>query len=494
MRKAFPSPFLLAAALLVAPLFAGAQAHAETAAPTAAPASAKPNIVYILADDLGWKDVGYHGSDIRTPNIDSLAAGGVRLNEFYAQPLCTPTRAALMTGRYPFRYGLQTLVIPSGYTYGLPTDEWLLPQALHDAGYYTAIVGKWHLGHADRKFWPTQRGFEYQYGPMIGELDYFTHEQHGVTDWFREGKLLKEKGYATQLLGNDAEKLIRAHDPKKPLFLYLAFTSPHTPYQAPQEYLDRYPNIADKNRRAYAGMITCMDDQIGRVLKALDDKGMRDNTIVVFQSDNGGTTDSKFTGEGDVKGPLPPDNGPYREGKGSVYEGGTHVPALISWPGHLKHGSYDGILHVVDMYPTLAALAGASTAKTKPLDGFDFWPALTQGKPDPRSEVVYNLEPYRAALREGDWKLVWYPTLPSRTELFDLKTDPGEKNDLAARKPEKAAEMKKRIEELATAAAPPMLLQAEFKNAMGRLKLPPALPDENSQDSPAAPVAAPAAH
>jgi arylsulfatase A-like enzyme len=145
-------------------------------------AEAKPNIVFIVADDLGWKDVGFHGSDIKTPTLDKLAAGGARLEQFYAQPMCTPTRAALMTGRYPLRYGLQTAVIAAAHTYGLPTDEWLLPQALKDAGYKTAIVGKWHLGHADWKYWPRQRGFDHQYGPRIGEIDYFEHEAEGVTD------------------------------------------------------------------------------------------------------------------------------------------------------------------------------------------------------------------------------------------------------------------------------------------------------------------------
>ena len=153
-----------------------------------------PNIVYIVADDLGWKDVGYHGSDISTPSIDRLAATGARLEQFYAQPMCTPTRAALMTGRYPFRYGLQTLVIPSGHTYGLPLDERLLPQALKDAGYETAIIGKWHLGHGDPKFWPRQRGFDYQYGPLIGEINYFTHEPHDVLAWYRTNKAVREAG------------------------------------------------------------------------------------------------------------------------------------------------------------------------------------------------------------------------------------------------------------------------------------------------------------
>jgi len=151
------------------------------AAPAATPA--RPNIVYIVADDLGWKDVGFNGcADIKTPNIDALAKQGARFSQFYAQPMCTPTRAGLMTGRYPFRYGLQTAVIPSVSDYGLDTSEWLMPQALKEAGYKTAIIGKWHLGHADKKFWPKQRGFDYQYGAMIGELDYFTHEEHGMLD------------------------------------------------------------------------------------------------------------------------------------------------------------------------------------------------------------------------------------------------------------------------------------------------------------------------
>ena len=256
---------------------------------TPAVAQTKPNIVFILADDLGWKDVGYHGSDIKTPNIDELAQTGVRLEQFYSQQICTPSRAALMTGRYPLRYGLQMAVIPSAGRYGLATDEWLLPQALKQAGYQTAIVGKWHLGHIDRKYWPNQRGFDYSYGPLIGEIDHFKHESHGVTDWYRNNKLLKEPGYDTQLFGAEAVRLINAHDTKSPLFLYLAFTAPHTPYQAPQSYLDKYKGIADPQRRAYAAQITAMDDEIGKVIEALKKRKMRDNTLIFFVSDNGGT-------------------------------------------------------------------------------------------------------------------------------------------------------------------------------------------------------------
>jgi arylsulfatase A-like enzyme len=442
----------------------------------------KPNIVYILADDLGWKDVGFHGSDIKTPNIDRLAQTGARLEQFYAQPMCTPTRAAQMTGRYPFRYGLQTAVIPSGHTFGLATDEWLLPQALKEAGYETAIIGKWHLGHADRKYWPKQRGFDYQYGPLIGEIDYFTHKQHGVLDWYRNNKPVNEQGYSTTLLGNEAVKLIKAHDPGVPLYLYLTFNAPHTPYQAPQAYLDRYKNIADPSRRAYAAMITAMDDEIGRVVAALEKKGMRDKTLIVFQSDNGGTRNAMFAGEGDMsKIKIPVDNGPYRDGKGSLYEGGTRVVALANWPGKIKPGStVDGMIHVVDMYPTLAGLAGAPTGKSKPLDGLDVWPTISEGKVSPRTEIVYNVEPFRAGIREGDWKLIWRTPLPEAIELYNITLDPSEKNDVAAANPDKVAALQKRANELAATMAKPLLLQAEFGAMRERLHMPPALPGEEA--------------
>lgn len=442
----------------------------------------QPNIVYIVADDLGWKDVGFQGSDIRTPNLDKLAQQGVRFTEFYAQPMSTPTRAALMTGRYPLRYGLQTIVIPSGHTWGLPTDEWLLPQALGEAGYYTAIVGKWHLGHGDQKYWPRQRGFDYQYGPLIGEIDYFTHQQHGVVDWYRNNEKVVEEGYSTTLIGNEAVKLINGHDTAKPLYMYLTFNAPHTPYQAPQEYLDQYKNITDPSRRAYAGSITAMDDQIGRVVAALQKKGMRENTLIVFQSDNGGTRNAMFAGELDMsKVKIPCDNGPYREGKGTLYEGGTRVVAMANWPGHINPGVVNGMIHVVDMYPTLVGVAGAKLGKNKPLDGMDMWPTISEGKPSPRTEIVYNVEPFRGGVREGDWKLVWRTLLPSAAELYNLQQDPSEKNDLAAQYPDKVTAMQKRINELAGQMEKPKVLLVEFDAMRKRLALPPALPGEELQ-------------
>jgi arylsulfatase A-like enzyme len=450
-------------------------------------AAGKPNIVHIVADDLGWKDVGFNGcTDIKTPNLDKLAAEGAKLAQFYVQPMCTPTRAALLTGRYPFRYGLQTAVIPSVSDYGLDTTEWLLPQCLGGSGYSTAIIGKWHLGHADRKYWPRQRGFDYQYGAMIGELDYFTHEEHGVLDWYRDNEPVRERGYTTQLLGQDAVEYINRQTADKPFYLYLAFNAPHTPYQSPKEYTDRYPGIADPTRRTYAGMVTCLDDEVGRVVAALDSKGLRGNTLVIFHSDNGGTRNAMFAGVmADMsKVKIPCDNGLYRDGKGSLFEGATRVCALANWPGHIKPGTVDGVIHAVDLYPTLAALAGASTAKCKPLDGVNVWDTISNGTPSPRSEFVYNLEPFRAALRQGDWKLIWRTTLPTSVDLYDLSKDPSEQTNLAASHPDKVLAMQQRLDALAKEAAKPLFLVDQFKVVMRNMNGEPVLPTDDGYGDP----------
>jgi arylsulfatase A-like enzyme len=466
-----------------ASVIAGVAMCLSSIAPAQAqPATAQhPNIIYILADDLGWKDVGFHGSDIKTPNIDRLAQGGASLDQFYAEPMCTPTRAALMTGRYPFRYGLQTLVIPASMTYGLPTDEWLLPQALKKVGYSTALIGKWHLGHASSKFWPMRRGFDYHYGALLGEIDYYTHKIGGKTDWYRNEKVVNEQGYVTTLLGEDAVRYIDKQPAAKPFFMYLAFTAPHTPFQVPQKYLDMYPNISDANRRSYAAMITAMDEQIGHVVEALQKRGMRDNTIIIFHSDNGGNQSSQLSGESEVKGKLPADNGPYRGGKGDLYEGGTRVASLINWPGKIKPGTVvDQMIHVVDYYPTLVKLTGGSATDGKPLDGLDVWSTISDGKPTPHDELIYNVEIFRGAIRRGDWKLFWRATLPSKLELYNIAQDPGEKNNVADQNPDKVRELQNRINELSGGMAKSLLLQGLFqqimKTTMGQ---PPALPNED---------------
>jgi len=455
--------------------------HGTTASPVGSDPESRPHIIHIVADDLGWGDVGFNGcADIKTPNLDALAAGGAKFTQFYVQPMCTPTRAALLTGRYPFRYGLQTAVIPSVSAYGLDTDEWLLPQALKEAGYTTGIIGKWHLGHADKKWWPRQRGFDYQYGAMIGELDYFTHEEHGVLDWFRNNEPVREEGYTTTLLGKDAERFIEEHDASAPLYLYLTFNAPHTPYQAPQEYIDRYSKIEDPTRRTYAGMVACLDDEIGRVMAALDRKGMRDNTLIIFHSDNGGTRNAMFTGVmADVsKITLPCDNGPYREGKGMLYEGGTRVCAFANWPGRIRAQTVDGLIHAVDLYPTIAVLAGASTAKCKPLDGVNVWGTIASGQPSPRSEIIYNIEPFRGAVRHGDWKLVWKAVLPSSVELYNIAQDPSETTNVAASHPDRVTALQNRLNALAAEAAKPLFFIDQFNLIMTNMKGEPVMPFE----------------
>ena len=417
----------------------------------------KPNIVVILADDLGNADLGYRGSDIKTPNIDKLANDGVRLESFYGQPVCTPARAALMTGRYPMRHGLQTLVIFPSHTYGLPTDERTLPQALKEAGYRTAMVGKWHLGHADRKYWPQNRGFDHYYGNLVGEVDYFTKERGGLIDWQRNGEFLKEDGYFTTLIGNEAVTLIEKHDVSNPLFLYVASLAPHAPYQAPQDAIDRYRSIQDEKRRLYAAMITALDDQIGRIVAALEKKNMRENTIIIFSSDNGGATSALFaTGarsdeergqSGGVElGTKPPaSNGIFRGGKGSLHEGGVRVPTIFNWPGRLKPRTVNEPLHMVDVMPTLLALAGGKGSPDRPFDGKDIWPTLAEGKPSPNDDILINVEAIRGAIRKRNWKLVKLATLPGKTELFDLSNDPGEQNNLSDRHPEIVRDLESRL-------------------------------------------------
>ena len=400
-------------------------------------ADTKPNIVVILADDLGNADLGYRGSDIKTPNIDKLAQDGVRLDSFYGMPVCTPSRAELMTGRYAMRYGLETLVIFPSHTYGLPTDERTLPQALKDAGYDTAMVGKWHLGHADQKYWPQNRGFDHFYGNLVGEVDYFTKERGGIVDWQRDGKFLKEDGYYTDLIGNEAVSIIDHHDTSKPLFLYVASLAPHAPYQAPQELIDGYKDLAgDTHRHTYAAMITDLDTQVGRIVDALKQKGMLDNTLIIFSSDNGGATSALFaTGarspeEREESGGVgleekpPASNGDLRGGKGSLHEGGVRVPTIFYWPAKLKPRVVDEPLAMVDVMPTVLALAGAHGSEDHPFDGKDIWPTLAEGAPSPHEDILINVEAFRGAIRKGNWKLVKIALLPGKTELFDLSKDP----------------------------------------------------------------------
>ena len=424
-------------------------------------ASAAPHIVFLLADDLGWSDVGWHGGDIATPNIDRLAASGAKLEQFYVQPVCSPTRAALMTGRYPMRYGLQVSVIRPWAQYGLPLEERTLPQALKSAGYATAIVGKWHLGHFERAYLPTQRGFDRQYGHYNGALDYFTHERDGGLDWHRDDRALREEGYATTLLGDEAVRLISAHDPATPLFLYVPFNAPHSPLQAPESYVERYRHIADSKRRAYAAMVHCLDDQVGRITAALDQRGMEKDTLIIFSSDNGGPAPGRVTM-----------NTPLRAGKGTIYEGGMRVCAFATWPGHIPAGTTNKEpMHAVDWYPTLVKLAGAPASQKLAPDGLDLWPTLTQGAKSPHDAILLmGTTPGRAAVRMGDWKLLLNasetnaveaatadekPVKENGVELYNLADDISESKNLAGAQPQKVKELRARLDSFLKNAVPP---------------------------------------
>ena len=443
----------------------------------------KPNIVIILADDLGNADLGYHGSDIRTPNIDKLAAGGVRLESFYGMPVCTPARAELMTGRYAMRYGLQTLVIFPSHSFGLPTDERTLAQALKDVGYQTAMVGKWHLGHADRKFWPQNRGFDHFYGNLVGEVDYFTKERGGIVDWQRDGKFLKESGYFTTLIGNEAVNIIENHDTSKPLFLYAASLAPHAPYQAPKQDIDAYKNAAgDEHRHTYAAMITGLDTQVGRIVAALKQKNMLDNTLIIFSSDNGGATSALFatgarspeereeSGGVELGAKTPASNGDLRGGKGSLHEGGVRVPTIFYWPAKLKPRTVNEPLDMVDIMPTVLALAGAKGDPDHPFDGKDIWPTVAEGQPSLHEDVLINVEAFRGAIRKGDWKLVKIALIPGKTELFDLAKDPGEQTNVADQFPEIVSDLQARLLAYAKQQKPSLWIKAQpaFLGAQGK--------------------------
>lgn len=412
--------------------------------------AAKPNIVFILSDDQGWADVGWHGSEIQTPHLDKIAAAGAKLDQFYVLPVCTPTRAALLTGRYPMRMGLQTGVVRPYAQYGLPLEERTLPQALREAGYTTAICGKWHLGHFRPEYLPTRRGFDHQYGHYNGAIDYDKLERDGGADWHRDDKVCHDEGYSTSLIAKEAVRLINEQAKDKPLFLYVPFNAPHTPLQVPEEYKAPYAGLPEP-RRTYAGMLAAMDEAIGRILAALDEAGIRENTLIIFASDNGGEEPGKVSS-----------NRPLRGGKYTLYEGGVRVCAAAAWPGHIKAGStISEPIHMVDWYPTLLKLAGASLDQKLPLDGLDIWPTLTEGKPSPHEEILLNAEPKRGAVRVGDWKLVINGAdarsrkAGPRVELFNLAEDPNEKRNLAAEQPEKLQALRARYEALAAQAVPP---------------------------------------
>lgn len=392
-------------------------------------ASAQPNIVFVLADDLGWNDVGYHGSEIRTPHIDALVEQGLELDRYYAFPLCSPTRAALMTGRSPLRLGVDVPIEASG---GLPLDEHLLPESLRSAGYQTFLSGKWHLGLESVASHPYRRGFDRSYGHLGPSVDYFSHVWNGGLDWHRDGAVLQEDGYTTDLIAAQAARYIKERDKTAPLFLYVSFNAPHTPLQAPEEYLSRNAHIEDLHRRTYAAMVTALDDGVGDIVSALEAEGIARDTLLVWSSDNGAGRN--------VGG----SNLPLRGGKGNVFEGAIRVPAAVRWPGALPEGErFDQMITALDWFPTLVSAAGIATASEQPFDGLDMWRALRSGEQVDRGSVLIGATGNFAVFRDG-WKYVESTlrrTGETQTFMFRIDDDPLEERNLLDAEPERAREL-----------------------------------------------------
>ncbi len=413
----------------------------------------RPNILVVVTDDLGWGQPGFNGgTEVGTPNLDRIANEGVKLTQFYVSPGCSPTRSALLTGRHYWKTGGVKEAATRGLDVGVLLDERLMSEALRDAGYETWAIGKWHLGQWHLAHLPLQRGFDHHYGMYSGFITYGSHRHLGALDWHRNGRPVIERGYSTFLKAEEAVQLIGRHDGRDPFFLYLAFNAAHGPDGAPEEYVERYADAAEPVQRA---QVKALDDALGWVLDALEDKGVLDDTLVVYLNDNGGTTRAGS-------------NAPYRGLKGSFHEGGIRVPAAMRWPGRIPEGSEsDALLHVVDVFPTLAGLAGASTTDGLPLDGLDAWQAIAAGAESPRQELAHS----RKVIRVGDWKLLdtngesYGGRWSSRRQLYNIAEDPYEKTNLAGSEPAKVAELRTRLthhREAARGAAPAAQMPEEL--------------------------------
>jgi arylsulfatase A-like enzyme len=444
-------PFGLLAAIWLA------SADIYSRSPRAAEVSAKPNIVVIIADDLGYADVSTYGLQrIPTPHIDALAGQGVLFTHGYvAAPVCAPSRAGLMTGRYPQRFGFEYNTGPTREVeknYGLAVGEITLGAALRELGYHTGAIGKWHLG-PNKDFYPTNRGFDEFYGFLPGATAYIdagrpevvAHEIEGENARTRNAlsRIVRgpnrevvnnEDKYLTEELAREASDFIRRNS-AKPFFLYVAFNAPHTPFQVTRKYYDRFPEITDRKQRIYTAMIGALDDGIGQIAKTLEEAGVADNTILVFLSDNGCEIFAGLCG-----------CEPLRGTKFTEYEGGVRVPFLMRWPAKLHAGGiYREPISSLDIFPTAIAAAGGKLAGDRVYDGVDLLPYLTgRNKSRPHPELYWMRRP-NVAVSDGEWKL-WYSESGQFNYLFDLKNDPNEKENLYEQNPAKVAELKAKLE------------------------------------------------
>jgi arylsulfatase A-like enzyme len=403
--------------------------------------AAKPNVMVIIADDLGYHDVGFQGSqEIPTPHLDKLAARGLRCtNGYVSHSFCSPTRAGILTGRYQHRFGHENnpAWLPESTSAGLSLNETTFPTLMKQAGYTTGAVGKWHLG-AHPQFHPNKRGFDEYFGALGGGHQYFPGDKGGAEYTIplnRNGADEAQTKYLTEQFGDEAAAFVGRHaGDGKPWMLYLAFNAPHTPLQAPKEWLEKFAHIQPEQRRTYAAMVAAMDAAIGGVMAKLDETKQTENTLIFFVSDNGGPNLAKRTGVNFT------DNTPLRGAKGDLYDGGMRVPFLVSWPAKIKPGTYDQPVIALDFLPT--AIAAAESTAPANLDGVNLLPFLTCEKTTAPHDLLF----WRTggpggtnAVRRGPMKLVRIGK--AAPELYDLSTDIGESKNIAAEKPQVVAEL-----------------------------------------------------
>jgi arylsulfatase A-like enzyme len=392
----------------------------------------KPNIVILVADDLGYADVGFHGGkEIPTPHLDALAAAGTRFSNGYATcPVCSPSRAGLVTGRYQQRFGHEFNPGGGGSRpdFGVPLEEQTIADALRAVGYKTGLVGKWHLGAAP-ELRPLRRGFDEFYGFLGGAHPYqLPNSIPNAVPIFSGENEVDEKEYLTDAIGREAVAYINRHA-EQPFLLLVTFNGVHTPLEAPAKYLERFPDIADRRHKTYAAMLSAVDENIGRVLAALHEKNLDRDTLVFFISDNGGPPQANTSS-----------NRPLSGAKGSVLEGGIRVPFVLRWTGCVPAGAvYEQPVISLDITATAAAVAGAALGGGKPIDGVNLVPFVTgQDQGTPHKQLAWRFGP-QWAIRQGNYKLL--KTADSQPRLYDLAADIGEQNDLAADKPELVSQL-----------------------------------------------------
>ena len=411
------------------------------------PSRDKPNILFILADDLGWGDVSYHGSPIRTPAIDRLAESGIQLNQHYVCPMCTPTRVSFLTGRHPGRFGRHATV-PSNAPV-LPDGYETVATALRNCGYDTGLFGKWHLGSSPR-FGPNQYGFNASYGSLAGGVDPYNHRykrgEYSKT-WHRNCELIEEPGHVTDLIVREAIEWIETRE--EPWFCYVPFTAVHVPIKAPQPWLDRYESEAydadplrNRSFKKYAAYASQMDSAVGQLVETLERLCQRDDTVIIFSSDNGAISHAPLHSSDQYPGwqeemPRLGSNKPFRGQKAQMYEGGIRTPTLINWRGVLRPGVCDHPMHIVDWMPTFTQLVGYTPSRDPQWDGRDVWSIISAEDVITNRAIFWNFKGTQFGMRYGQLKLITTDEMnPQKSELYNIDADPYETEELSKERPE----------------------------------------------------------